>query len=101
MLRNTRSRAEGASQLGVPVSSQLNETSAFAAATTSALPERLASLSANLGDLRARAARYRELADALWDPRVIAVVQACARQLDGQAALMEMSQAPPVSGGSS
>ena len=40
-------------------------------------------------ELRARAARYRQLADCLYDPRVIAEVQACARELDAEAAWIE------------
>jgi len=40
-------------------------------------------------ELRARAVRYRRLADDLYDPRVIAEVQACARELDADAARIE------------
>jgi hypothetical protein len=36
-------------------------------------------------DLRARAGRYRSLAETLTDIRVIAVVQACARELELEA----------------
>ena len=36
-------------------------------------------------ELRARAARYRALADTLTDLRVVAVVQACACELEMQA----------------
>ena len=36
-------------------------------------------------ELRARAARYRSLAEALTDLRVIAVVQACAQELEMEA----------------
>jgi len=39
--------------------------------------------------LRARAARYRHLAPALVDPRVISEVQACAIELDAEAAKLE------------
>jgi hypothetical protein len=39
--------------------------------------------------LRARAARYRRLADVLYDPRVIAEVHACARELEAEAAWIE------------
>ena len=39
--------------------------------------------------LRARAARYRHLASALVDPRVISEVQACAIELDAEAAKTE------------
>ena len=45
--------------------------------------------SVDAGEFRARAARYRRLADALYDPRVIAEVQACAGELDAEAALIE------------
>jgi hypothetical protein len=38
-----------------------------------------------------KAARYRLLAETLVDPRVIAVVQACARDLEMQAILAETS----------
>ena len=44
-------------------------------------------------ELRARAARYRRLADGLYDPRVIAEVQACARELDAEAAWIEKQNA--------
>jgi hypothetical protein len=44
-------------------------------------------------ELRARAARYRRLADVLYDPRVIAEVQACARELDAEAAWIEKHNA--------
>jgi hypothetical protein len=40
-------------------------------------------------ELRARASRYRHLADGLYDPRVIAEVQACARDLEAEAAWIE------------
>lgn len=40
-------------------------------------------------ELRARAVRYRRLADDLYDPRVIAEVQACARELEADAARIE------------
>ena len=39
--------------------------------------------------LRARAARYRHLARALLDPRVISEVQTCAIELDADAAKLE------------
>jgi hypothetical protein len=45
-------------------------------------------------ELRARALRYRLLAETLSATGVIAIVQAYAHKLDAQAALMEMSQAP-------
>jgi hypothetical protein len=45
--------------------------------------------SADPGDLRTRAAHYRRLAEMLVDPRVIAVVQACAFDLETEASLTE------------
>jgi hypothetical protein len=60
----------------------LDETSAFTTAV------RLVSL-AKAGDLRGRAARYRRLADTVWDPRVIAVLQACAHELEVEASSIE------------
>jgi hypothetical protein len=45
-------------------------------------------------ELRARAVRYRALAETLSATNVIAVVEACARKLDMQAASIEMNQAP-------
>ena len=44
-------------------------------------------------ELRARAARYRRLADVLYDPHVIAEVQACARELEAEAAWIEKQNA--------
>jgi hypothetical protein len=44
---------------------------------------------AEAGTLRAQAARYRRLAGALIDPRVIGEVQACAVELDAEAARIE------------
>ncbi len=44
-------------------------------------------------ELRARAARYRRLADVLYDPCVIAEVQACARELEAEAAWIEKQNA--------
>ena len=44
-------------------------------------------------ELRARAARYRRLADVLYDPHVIAEVRACARELEAEAAWIEKQNA--------
>ena len=44
-------------------------------------------------ELRARAARYRQLADVLYDRHVIAEVQACASELDAEAAWIEKQNA--------
>jgi hypothetical protein len=48
-----------------------------------------ASLSPDGDELRARAARYRHLANTLCTPCVIAEVQACARELDSEAVQIE------------
>ena len=55
--------------------------------TGALVPDALSSPDAD--ELRARAARYRHLADSLCNPYVIAEVQACARELETQAALIE------------
>jgi len=52
-------------------------------------PETFGPSSADAGELRARAARYRHIADTLCDPHVIAEVQACAGELDAEAAWIE------------
>ena len=70
------------------MSSHLDETSAFATAASRASPEMLVSMPASVCELLARAARYTQLAESLWDPRVIAVVQACARDLEAEAILI-------------
>ena len=44
-------------------------------------------------ELRARAARYRRLADVLYDPHVIAEVITCARELEAEAAWIEKQNA--------
>ena len=46
-------------------------------------------LSADVSEFRARAARYRHLADALTDPQVTAEVYACARELETKAGEIE------------
>jgi hypothetical protein len=51
--------------------------------------ERLDRCSAETDSLRTRAARYRLLAETLVDPRVVAVVQACALDLETEAILAE------------
>jgi hypothetical protein len=48
-----------------------------------------ASLSPDLDELEARAARYRHLANTLCTPSVVAEVQACARELDSEAVRIE------------
>ena len=69
---------------------QLAETGAFAstAAATCPSPERPVCSPAKVSDLRARATRYTQLAETLWDARVIAVVQACAQDLEAEAILI-------------
>ena len=48
-------------------------------------PARTPDCAADPDELRARAARYRSLAETLTDLRVIAVVQACAEELEMEA----------------
>jgi hypothetical protein len=62
-------------------------------------PFRGDSSSSGASELRARAMRYRLLAETLSATSVIAAVQACAHELERCAALMEPSNAPTVSGG--
>ena len=52
-------------------------------------PESVGPSRVDVDELRARAVRYRRLADDLYDPRVIAEVEACARELDADAARIE------------
>jgi hypothetical protein len=56
-------------------------------------PENSGHSMVDASELRARAARYRRLADVLYDPRVIAEVQACARELEAEAAWIEKQNA--------
>ena len=56
-------------------------------------PEISGHLRVDAGELRAKAARYRRLVDGLYDPRVIDEVQACARELDAEAAWIEKQDA--------
>ena len=52
-------------------------------------PEGTGSPRVDAGELRARAARYRQLAEGLYDPHVVAEVRACARELDMEASWVE------------
>ena len=52
-------------------------------------PEIAGSSRVDASELRARAARYRQLAEILYDPLVVAEVQACARELDIEAAWID------------
>jgi len=52
-------------------------------------PEVARSLTIDANELRAKAARYRRLAEVLFDQRVIAEVHACARDLDAEASWIE------------
>lgn len=52
-------------------------------------PELIDRCSSEPDSLRTKAARYRLLAETLTDPRVIAVVQACALDLETEAVLTE------------
>ena len=56
-------------------------------------PEIKGSLSINANELRAKAARYRRLAEVLFDQRVIAEVHACARDLEAEASWIEKQAA--------
>jgi hypothetical protein len=56
-------------------------------------PDLVGRSSIDASELRARAARYRQLADVLYDPRVVTEVQACARELDTEAAWIERQNA--------
>ena len=56
-------------------------------------PENSGPSMVDASELRARAARYRRLADVLYDPHVIAEVQACARELEAEAAWIEKQNA--------
>jgi hypothetical protein len=42
--------------------------------------------------LRAQAARYRSLAETLFDASLLAVVQQCARELDAEAEILEQTK---------
>ena len=56
-------------------------------------PEVAGSQSIDANELRAKAARYRRLAEVLFDQRVIAEVHACARDLDAEASWIEKQAA--------
>jgi hypothetical protein len=47
--------------------------------------------SACAANLKAKAERYRSLAESLFDQKIAAVVQACARELDCEARSLEQS----------
>ena len=47
---------------------------------------------ARIVKLRAKAARYRQLAEGLFDPGMVAVVQNCARELEAEAASLETTR---------
>jgi hypothetical protein len=44
---------------------------------------------AQIEELRAKATRYRQLAESLFDPGMVAVVLTCARELEAEAASLE------------
>ena len=44
---------------------------------------------AGAAELRARAERYRLLAETLFDPKMIAIAQGCARELETEATAQE------------
>jgi hypothetical protein len=47
-------------------------------------------------DLKWRAEHYRRLADMLFDERVVALVRACARELEKEASVIEHSERDPL-----
>jgi hypothetical protein len=73
------------------VASYKDDLSVFVRAKTATRPrpEVAGSSRVDAGELRARAARYRQLAEILYDPHVVAEVQACARELDIEASWIE------------
>lgn len=64
-----------------------------AAGAAHSRPEMPGPFAVDASELRARATRYRMLAEGLYDPRVIAEVLACARDLDAEAAWIERQAA--------
>jgi len=64
-----------------------------AAALARSRPEMSGPSRVDASELRAKAARYRRLAEGLYDPRVIAEVLACARELDAEAVWMDRQAA--------
>ena len=65
--------------------------------TSSAQPELTEAEAAQIEALRAKAARYRQLAEGLYDPGVVSVVLACAAELDAEAASLAAAKiaSPP------
>ena len=59
-------------------------------------PSRAAELMNQSRELQARAERYRRLAESLFDPSIIAVVLACARELDESAEALLQGPAGPA-----
>jgi hypothetical protein len=55
-------------------------------------PELTLAEAAQIEELRAKAARYRQLAEGLFDPGLVSVVLACARELDAEAATLEAAK---------
>ena len=56
-------------------------------------PELAEAQATQILELRAKAARYRQLAEGLYDPGVAAVVLACACELEAEAAALETAKA--------
>lgn len=71
--------------------------SARAPAAKRAIAEFSDSLLSRTIELRAKAARYKRLAKILSDARSIAVAEACARELEAEADLLECKDAEPQS----
>jgi hypothetical protein len=65
------------------------EEAAVSRATQELSEAELAKLAA---ELRAKAARYRLLAESLFDSGMVAVVLNCARELEGEAAALETAR---------
>ena len=63
------------------------------AAPTCASPQMSESSLAYVTKLRAKAARYRLLAEGFFDSNMVAVVQACARELESEATSIEKTEA--------
>jgi hypothetical protein len=77
----------------VLVASYRSPSTLRATAAAYSIPERSDAPAPDAGKLRAQATRYRELAATLHDPRVIAEVQSCARELESEAACIEKQSA--------
>jgi hypothetical protein len=75
------------------VASHRSQSSLRATASAYSRPDRSDPPASDPRKLRAQAIRYWELAATLHDPRVIAEVQSCARELESEAACVEKQSA--------